>query len=50
CQCPQVTPDQQHLYFLCAGLFPATVTRPETAFSFDVLDHYLMDNLECKTT
>lgn len=31
-------------------LFPATHTRPETAFSFDVLDHFWVDMMECKTS
>ncbi|KIK73637.1 hypothetical protein PAXRUDRAFT_177903, partial [Paxillus rubicundulus Ve08.2h10] len=31
-------------------LFPASISRPETAFTFNVLDHYRIDNLECKTT
>ncbi|KIK73109.1 hypothetical protein PAXRUDRAFT_94457, partial [Paxillus rubicundulus Ve08.2h10] len=39
-----------HLQLLQAQLFPASISRPENAFTFDVLDHYHIDNLECKTT
>ncbi|KAG2033074.1 hypothetical protein BDR03DRAFT_872783, partial [Suillus americanus] len=31
------------------GLFPASFTRPKTAFTFAVLDNFLLDNLECGT-
>lgn len=30
-------------------LFPATQTRPETAFEFGLLDHFWVDMMECKT-
>src|SRR5258708_29918577 len=33
-----------------AGLFPASFTRPKTAFTFRVLDDFLLDNLECGTS
>ena len=33
-----------------AGLFPSTYEQIETAFTFSVLDDFLTDNLECKTT
>jgi CxC2 like cysteine cluster associated with KDZ transposases len=35
---------------LRAGLFPATFKQIETLFTFAVLDNFLTDNLECKTT
>jgi hypothetical protein len=35
---------------LKAGLFPATFKQIETLFTFSVLDNFLTDNLECKTT
>jgi hypothetical protein len=35
---------------LMAGLFPATFKQIETLFTFAVLDNFLADNLECKTT
>ncbi|KAG1843030.1 hypothetical protein F4604DRAFT_1517518, partial [Suillus subluteus] len=31
-------------------MFPASTSRPRTAFTFDVLDHFLIDALECKTS
>src|SRR5882724_12812609 len=31
------------------GLFSASVIRPKTAFTFDVLDHFYIDAMECKT-
>jgi hypothetical protein len=33
-----------------AGLFPATFHNPKTAFTFQVLEEFHLDNLECKTT
>jgi hypothetical protein len=35
---------------LRVGLFPATFKQIETLFTFSVLDNFLTDNLECKTT
>ncbi|KAG2062535.1 hypothetical protein BDR04DRAFT_1040236, partial [Suillus decipiens] len=29
------------------GLFPASFTQPKTAFTFDVLNNFLLDNLKC---
>ena len=31
-------------------LFPASFTRPETVFTFNVLDNFYMDSMECKTS
>ncbi|KAG2127183.1 uncharacterized protein EDB93DRAFT_1096648, partial [Suillus bovinus] len=42
--------DSQHVQLLKAGLFPASFTRPKTTFTFEVLDHFLIDALECKTS
>lgn len=36
--------------FLQSGLFPATFKQTETLFTVSVLDDFLIDNLECKTT
>ncbi|KAG1732855.1 uncharacterized protein EDB91DRAFT_1238672 [Suillus paluster] len=49
CGCPG-SKHQQHLQLLKARLFPASITRPRTAFTFEVLDHFLIDALECKTS
>ncbi|KAG1884747.1 hypothetical protein F4604DRAFT_1676839 [Suillus subluteus] len=32
------------------GLFPASFTRPKTAFTFALLDDFILDNLECRTS
>ncbi|KAG2138966.1 hypothetical protein DEU56DRAFT_755684 [Suillus clintonianus] len=39
-----------HMQLLSAGLFPASSMRPRTAFTFEVLDHFLIDTLKCKTS
>ena len=50
CQCPGAEKDR-HLHLLKAKLlFPASITRPHSAFTFDVLDNFLIDALECKTS
>jgi hypothetical protein len=47
CQCSAAArPDCQ---LLDIGLYPATSKKPRTAFTFQVLDEFLIDNLECKT-
>lgn len=35
---------------MATRLFPATMTRPKTAFTFELLDHFLVDSTVCKTT
>jgi len=35
---------------MALGLFPAMFENPQMAFTFNVLDNFLLDNLECKTT
>jgi hypothetical protein len=48
CICPNaVSRDEQLLH---AGLFPSSRKQIETTFTFSVLDDFLVDNLECKTT
>src|SRR5882724_9687677 len=44
--------DLPHITSNCSdmGLFSASVIWPKTAFTFDVLDHFYMDAMECKTT
>ncbi|KAG1776212.1 hypothetical protein EV702DRAFT_949728, partial [Suillus placidus] len=49
CQCPGAEKDR-HLHLLKARLFSASITRPQSAFTFDVLDNFLIDALECKTS
>ncbi|KAI6033374.1 hypothetical protein EDC04DRAFT_2868870 [Pisolithus marmoratus] len=50
CNCPGSDPIQWHLELLWQRLFPASISKPKTAFTFDVLDHFLIDALECKTS
>jgi CxC2 like cysteine cluster associated with KDZ transposases len=42
--------DNQDELLLQSGLFPATFKITKTLFTFSVLDDFLQDNLECKTT
>ena len=42
--------DNQDEQLLQSGLFPATFKQVQTLFSFSVLEDFLKDNLECKTT
>lgn len=47
CRCANVT--KPYVQLLRAKLFPASFQRPATAFTFEVLDHFRIDALECKT-
>ena len=48
CVCPNGGKEDAQL--LQSGLFPATFKQTETVFTHTVLDDFLRDNLECKTT
>jgi len=48
CVCPNSGSNDAQL--LQSGLFPATFKQIETLFTVSVLDNFLIDNLECKTT
>lgn len=48
CRCPGAP--KHDLQLMMAGLFPATFRYPQTAFTFQVLTEFHLDNLECKTT
>ncbi|KAN0135024.1 hypothetical protein V8E53_007142 [Lactarius tabidus] len=48
CACSDSQSKEEQL--LQSSLFPATFKQIETVFSFTVLDDFLVDNLECKTT
>jgi hypothetical protein len=48
CICPNGGVRDEQL--LQAGLFPSSFKQIETVFTFSVLDEFLADNLECKTT
>src|SRR3981189_77002 len=47
CYCPGCP--RRHLQLLRARLYPASMKRPKTVFTFDVLDHSTADAMECKT-
>jgi hypothetical protein len=48
CHCAK-SADTYVQLLLRAKLFPASFKNPKTAFTFEVLDHFLVDSLECKT-
>ena len=48
CRCQGAISEHEQLF--CHRLFPSTFDRPETAFTFDVLDYYGIDAMECKTS
>jgi len=48
CQCQQAEPAYAQLLRL--GLYPASIERPETAFTFSLLDYFHIDAVECKTS
>jgi CxC2 like cysteine cluster associated with KDZ transposases len=48
CTCTK-SPDQCVQLLLRAKLFPASFKNPKTVFTFEVLDHFRIDALECKT-
>ena len=41
---------EHDMQLMMAGLFPATFRDPKTAFTFQVLSDFHLENLECKTT
>ncbi|KAG1726509.1 uncharacterized protein EDB91DRAFT_1061574, partial [Suillus paluster] len=47
CWCTDALSPDMQLFEM--GLFPAFFTLPKTAFTFAVLDDFLLDNLECGT-
>ncbi len=47
CNCEDAP--QKHLQLFRRRLFPASFENPKTAFTFDLLDHFYMDAMECKT-
>jgi len=42
--------EDSHLQFMMASLFPATTRSHRSAFSFQVLDDFIWDNVKCGTT
>jgi hypothetical protein len=47
CTCPGAPP--KHIQLFQNQLFSSSITSPKTAFTFDVLDHFYLDAMECKT-
>ena len=47
CHCPGGPDD--HIQLLQLHLFPASINRPSTTFTFKLLDHFHIDAMECKT-
>jgi CxC2 like cysteine cluster associated with KDZ transposases len=50
CTCGSTNPGDKDLQLFKMGLFPASFTKPSTAFTFQVLDDFYMDAMECKTS
>ncbi|KAI6025632.1 hypothetical protein F5J12DRAFT_903820 [Pisolithus orientalis] len=50
CSCPGSDATDWHLHLLRERLLPASITKPRTAFTCDVLNHFLINALECKTS
>lgn len=48
CCCPGSGP--KHVQLLRERLFPASIVKPSTAFTFEVLDYFHIDAVECKTS
>lgn len=48
CCCQDADPSYAQLLRL--GLYPASIERPQTAFTFSLLDYFHIDALECKTS
>lgn len=40
---------ERHIQLLRMSLFSCSIVRPRTVFTFDVLDHFYADAMECKT-
>ena len=50
CKCNGASDQDKHLQLFQHCLFPSTVFKPQTAFTFNVLDEFFIDSLECKTS
>ncbi|KAG2053969.1 hypothetical protein BDR06DRAFT_884939 [Suillus hirtellus] len=48
CKCPNATTLDRQLFAM--GMFPASFSWPKSAFTYLVLDSFLLDNLECGTS
>ena len=50
CDYIEAATKDKHLQLLQAHLFLSTMTKPQTAFTFAILDEFLIAALECKTS
>ena len=48
CQCENN--NAKHIQLFHAKLFPTTIKRPSSAFTFQVLDYFHIDSVECKAS
>ena len=48
CTCPDSKP--LHMQLIYSSLFPSTTESPKTAFTFTILDDFIQDNLEYRTS
>jgi CxC2 like cysteine cluster associated with KDZ transposases len=48
--CCCVDAPAKDIQLLRMRLYPATASRPSSAFTFQVLDHFYLDSMECKTS
>jgi CxC2 like cysteine cluster associated with KDZ transposases len=48
CHCPDAPP--HHIQLVHMRLFPSSFDRPQTVFTFSLLDYFNLDTLECKTS
>ena len=48
CHCSNAP--ERHIQLLQHGLYPASLHRPRTAFTFQVLKYFWIDAVECKTS
>lgn len=48
--CGCQSPEPLYAQLLRLGLYPSSMERPETAFTFSLLDYFHIDAVECKTS
>jgi hypothetical protein len=47
--CSCVNAPARHIQLLQMGLYPGSISRPRTAFTFSLLNYFYMDAMECRT-
>ena len=48
CKCNNASSEHEQLFI--HRLFPSTFDQPQTAFTFDVLEYFGINSMECKTS